>query len=45
MGEMKNAYMCLVGKLEGKRHLEDLGVYGRVILETGIESIDWILLV
>jgi hypothetical protein len=30
---MRNAYNILVGKHEGKRKLEDLGVDGRIILE------------
>jgi hypothetical protein len=33
MGEMRNAYKMLVGKPEGKRSLEHLGVDGRIILE------------
>jgi len=33
MGEIRNAYKILVGKPEGKRHPEELGVYGRIILE------------
>jgi hypothetical protein len=33
MGEVTNAYSVLVGKPEGKNHLEDLGVDGRIILE------------
>jgi len=31
--EMKNAYKILVGKPEGINHSEDLGVFGRIILE------------
>jgi hypothetical protein len=31
MGDKKNAYRILVGKPEGKRPLEDLGVGGRII--------------
>jgi len=30
---VRNAYKILVGKPEGKNHLEDLGVDGRMILE------------
>jgi hypothetical protein len=37
MGEMRNEYKIVVGKHEGKNHLEDLDVNGRIILE-------WILL-
>jgi len=32
-GEKINAYRVLVGKSEGKNHLEDLGVDGRKILK------------
>jgi hypothetical protein len=30
MGEMKGAYIILIGKPEGKNHLEELGVDGRI---------------
>jgi hypothetical protein len=33
MGEMRNAYKMLVSKPEGRGHLEDLGINGRIILE------------
>ena len=33
MGERRGAYGVLVGKPEGKRHLEDLGVGGRMTLK------------
>jgi hypothetical protein len=33
MGEVINAYNILIGKPEGKNHLEDLGVDGKIILE------------
>ena len=33
MGERRGAYKDLVGKPEGKRPLEDLGVNGRLILK------------
>jgi hypothetical protein len=33
MGEMRNAYDILVGKPEGKRHSEYLGVGEKIILE------------
>jgi hypothetical protein len=34
MGELRNAYKILVGKLEKKRdHLEDLGTSGKIILK------------
>jgi hypothetical protein len=32
MGEGRGVYMVLVGRLEGKRPLEDLGVGGRITL-------------
>jgi hypothetical protein len=32
VGERRSVYRVLVGKLEGKNHLEDPGVDGRVIL-------------
>jgi hypothetical protein len=32
IGEMKNACKMLVGRCEGKNHLEDAGVDGKVIL-------------
>jgi hypothetical protein len=33
MGEMRDVYGVLVGKPEGKNHLEDPGVDGRIILK------------
>jgi hypothetical protein len=33
MGKMRSGYKVLVGKLEGKRHLEDLDIDGRIILK------------
>jgi hypothetical protein len=32
-GEKRNAYSLLVGKTEGKDHLEDPGVGGRIMLQ------------
>jgi tRNA-dihydrouridine synthase len=32
MGERKGVYRILVGKSEGKKHLEEPGVDGRIIL-------------
>jgi hypothetical protein len=32
MGERRGVYRVLVGKPEGKNHLEDTGVDGRIIL-------------
>jgi hypothetical protein len=33
MGEKGNACRVLIGIHEGKRHLKDLGIYGRIILK------------
>jgi hypothetical protein len=33
MEEMRNAYKILVGELERKRHSEDVGLDGKIILE------------
>jgi len=33
MGDRKGACRVLVGKLEGKRHFEDLDIFGRIILK------------
>jgi len=33
MGERRGVYRALVGKLEGKSHLEDPGIDGRIILK------------
>jgi hypothetical protein len=33
IGEMRNAYKILVGKPEGRDHLEDLSVDGKIILK------------
>ena len=33
MGERRGAYRVLVGNLREKDHLEDPGVYGRLILK------------
>jgi hypothetical protein len=33
MRESRNAYVILVGRREGKSHMEDVGVDGRIILE------------
>jgi hypothetical protein len=32
MGDKRNAYKILVGNLKGREHLEDLDVYGKMIL-------------
>jgi hypothetical protein len=38
MGETGNAYNILIRKTEGKGHLEDLGVNGRITLEYILEK-------
>jgi hypothetical protein len=40
MGERRGAYRALVGKPEGKNHLEDPGVDGRIILKWIFERLD-----
>ena len=44
MGERRCVYRVLVGKLEGKDHLGDPGVDGRIILNWMFRkwSMDWI---
>jgi hypothetical protein len=46
MGEMRNAYKILVGKLEGKNHLEDQGIDGKTVrtdlMKRGWEVVDWL---
>ena len=46
MGKKRGAYRVLVGKLEGKDQLQDLGVNGRIILKNGsvknLGDMDWI---
>jgi hypothetical protein len=41
MGERTGAYRALVGKPEGRNHLEDPGVDGRIILKWIFERLDW----
>jgi hypothetical protein len=38
MGEMRNAYIIFVRKPEGKRHLEDTVVDGRIVLKWIVEK-------
>jgi hypothetical protein len=49
MGAKGGTYSVWVGKLEGRNHLEDLGIDGRIILkcifENWDEGLDWIDLV
>jgi hypothetical protein len=40
MGEMRNEYKILVGKLEGKRPCS-LGIYWRTLLKLILEKQDW----
>jgi hypothetical protein len=40
MGERRGAYGVLVGKPEGRNHLEDPGVNGRIILKWTCERLD-----
>jgi hypothetical protein len=46
MGKRRGAYRALVGKPEGRNHLEDPGVDGRIrlkgILENWDGGMDWI---
>jgi hypothetical protein len=48
MGEMRNAYKFFDGNLEGKDHMENLGVHRRIMLEWILEKwggklwTDWI---
>jgi hypothetical protein len=47
MGERRGAYRALVGKTEGRNHLEDPGVDGKIILKYIFEilngrGMDWI---
>jgi hypothetical protein len=40
IGERRGAYRAFVGKPEGKNHLEDLGIDGRIILKWIFERLD-----
>jgi hypothetical protein len=40
MGERRGAYRALVGKPEGRNHLEDPGIDGRIILKLTCERLD-----
>jgi hypothetical protein len=39
MGERRSAYRALVGKPEGRNHLKDLGIDGRIILKRMFEQL------
>jgi predicted metal-binding protein len=43
MGEKRNAYMLLVGKLKERDHEEDLDECGRVILKWMLEKEDEVM--
>jgi hypothetical protein len=38
MERMRKAYEILVGKLAGKKHSEDIGIDGKIILEWILEE-------
>jgi hypothetical protein len=40
MGEWRGAYRALLGKPEGRRHLEDPGIDGRIIFEWIFKRLD-----
>jgi hypothetical protein len=39
MGEMRSAYSILVGKLEGKRAFDGLGIDGRIMIKMDLRQI------
>ena len=41
MSEKRGAYRALVGKPEGRNHLKDPGVDGRIIFKWIFERLDW----
>jgi hypothetical protein len=38
-GDRNNAYRVLVGRPEGKRHAEDLGIDGKIILKKNFQEV------
>jgi hypothetical protein len=40
MGRMRSTFKILVGNLKAREHLEDLGVYGRVMLKWILKKYD-----
>jgi hypothetical protein len=41
MAERRGAYRVLMGKTEGRNHLKDLGVDGRIILKWIFLEVKW----
>jgi hypothetical protein len=40
MGEMRNVYNIWLENLKGRDHSEDLGIYGKIILEQTLGKLD-----
>jgi len=38
IGNMRNAYNILIGKLKGRCHTEDLAIDGRIVLECMLDK-------
>jgi hypothetical protein len=45
MREMRNMFRILIGKTEGKNHLEDIGIDGRIILKRDIREMGWVYMI
>ena len=41
VGDRRGAYRVLVGKLERKKHLEDLGADGEDDVKIGVQEVGW----